>query len=52
MFYGKGKLLSEVTPEEMAQELEERKSENPRAFQNDIMPYQLNESEVEKIKRS
>lgn len=51
LFYGQGKALSEVTPEEMAEELEERSNENPLAYHENVMLYKLDDEELEKVKK-
>lgn len=51
LFYGQGKALSEVTPEEMAEELEERNSENPLAYTTNVMPYELDETDIKTLKK-
>lgn len=53
MYYGHGKALSEVTSEEMAEELEERRNENPLAYHENVMPYELDTKNIQKnTKRS
>lgn len=51
LFYGQGKALSEVTAEEMAEELEERNSENPLAYTTNVMPYELDATEIKSLKK-
>lgn len=36
IYYGKGKALIEVTPEELAKDIAERKSENPAAYRSNF----------------
>ncbi|KAL3276408.1 hypothetical protein HHI36_011792 [Cryptolaemus montrouzieri] len=50
IFYGKGKSLKEVTEEEIEVDMDERNSENPLAYRNDKLEYQLDRSEIEKIR--
>lgn len=46
IFNGKGKALNEVTPEELAQDLAERKSENPYAYRSNSNENALSEQEL------
>ncbi|KAK3922518.1 putative Delta(7)-sterol 5(6)-desaturase [Frankliniella fusca] len=50
-FYGRGKALTDATQEELAQDLKERISENPRAYRNDNMEFALSEEEVKNMKQ-
>lgn len=47
-FYGQGKSLDEVTEGELAQDLAERESENPLAYDNNQYAYELKRSDVKK----
>lgn len=46
VFYGKGKPLSEASPEELKEDMEERQSENPLAYRENELVYKLSESEL------
>lgn len=49
IYYGKGKALDEVTPEELARDIAERKSENPKAYRSNSNENDLTEEDL-KIK--
>ncbi|KAI4459767.1 sterol desaturase [Holotrichia oblita] len=46
-FYGKGKQLTEVTAEELKADIEERKSENPKAYRGDKLVYILSDKDLQ-----
>lgn len=48
-FYGKGKPLAEATAQELREEVEERKSENPLAYKENRLVYELSESELTNV---
>lgn len=46
IFYGKGKALNEVPPEVLANDIAERKSENPLAYRNNQNVNELTEKDL------
>ncbi|CAG9863741.1 unnamed protein product [Phyllotreta striolata] len=50
-FYGKGKLLNEITEAELQEEIEERESENPLAYRENENENKLTEEELKKLKK-
>ncbi len=51
-FYGQGKSLDEVTESELAEDMAERKSENPLAYENNRYAYELKKSDIVKKRNS
>lgn len=51
-FYGQGKALAEATKEELAQDLQERHLENPKAYRDDKMEFAMSEEEVKTIHKN
>ncbi|VEN52283.1 unnamed protein product [Callosobruchus maculatus] len=49
IYYGQGKSLAEVTAKEIKEDLEERRSENPLAYRQNKLEFQLTEQEVANI---
>lgn len=47
-FYGKGKSIAEATPDEIKADIEERKSENPKAYR-DKLEFSLSKSELKEM---
>lgn len=47
IFYGKGKELTEATAEELKTDIEERKSENPKAYRGDKLVYILTDKDLQ-----
>lgn len=52
IFYGKGKSLTEVTKEELKADLEERLSENPKAYRGNKLEFNLTESDLKVMKKN
>ena len=50
IFYGFGKKLDEADQEEIANDIQERQSENPLAYQNNTRDYELTDSDLKKLK--
>ncbi|KAJ1521425.1 hypothetical protein ONE63_003097 [Megalurothrips usitatus] len=48
-YYGVGKALDQASREEVAQDLQERSLENPKAYRNDNMEFAMSAEEVESI---
>lgn len=51
MFYGTGKALDEASAAELAQDMKERTSENPLAYQGNKLVNALSDKEVQRIKK-
>ena len=51
-YYGQGKSLAEADAKELAEEVEERKSENPLAFDSNKHEFELKKEEVAVIKKT
>lgn len=49
IFYGKGKKLDEASAGELAEELQERESENPLAFTDNTHEFQLSKDDIQKV---
>ena len=49
VFWGNGKSLKEASPEELAQDMKERTSENPLAYQGNQLVNALSEEEIQSI---
>ncbi|KAK9718005.1 Fatty acid hydroxylase [Popillia japonica] len=47
IFYGRGKELTEATAEELKTDIEERKSENPKAYRGDKLVYILTDKDLQ-----
>nr|CAD7201735.1 unnamed protein product [Timema douglasi] len=50
IYYGKGKALNEVSENELMNDIKERKSENPLAYRNNNMEFELTEEDIKKSK--
>ncbi|KAE8744546.1 hypothetical protein FOCC_FOCC008785 [Frankliniella occidentalis] len=50
-FYGRGKAVAEATQEEIAQDMKERTSENPKAYRNEHMEFALSAEDVKSMKQ-
>lgn len=46
IFYGKGKSLNEVSPDELHADMEERLSENPLAYRENQLVYKLTRADL------
>ena len=51
-FYGQGKSLDQVTESELAEDMAERRSENPLAYENNQYAYELKKSDIVKKRNS
>lgn len=52
IFYGKGKAITEVTEEQLNEDLKERLSENPKAYRENKLEFNLTESELSVLKKN
>lgn len=51
IFYGQGKSVTEVTEEELKADLDERLSENPKAYRENKLEFNLTKSDLDVIKK-